>query len=404
MIGIVVPGLRLPLLGLAGVVGFTAYWITRKSRKVEMDLEGELGEGSTAPEEEINQQMLRIDPIALEVGAELADLADPAKDGELLERLKHVRRRIAMEFGVIAPGVRVRPHLSLPPGAYQIRIKGDLVAEGEVQVTHLLGIGPPEAMERPGLDGEPTTDPIYETPAIWLPKHQEQLALEAGLQVFDPMDVVSTHVAEIIKKNLADLLTREEVAELLNMARQDAPTVLAELVPNMLGLGQIRQVLQGLVQEQVPIKDLPTILNALADQAMFVKDAPALTEHVRVALRRKICQRYQSGDGQLYAFTLSSEAERVIQNSIQFVDNAHQLMMDPNQKTIFLSNLSEAIQSHQGQILDPVMVVNPRIRKHVKKLTESTFGNLAVLSYAEIAPGVHVINLQAVDVHQGQLA
>ncbi|MBC7643593.1 MAG: FHIPEP family type III secretion protein, partial [Thermoleophilia bacterium] len=388
---------HLPLLALAAAVGATAFLIARKTKQSAVELEGELGEAATSQPEEISQQMLRTDPISLEVGAALAELADPDKSGELLERLKQVRRRMAMDFGVIAPGVRVRPHAGLEPGAYQIRIKGDLVAEGDVMVTHLLGIGSDLDMLGDGV--EHTTDPIYGTAAVWLPRHMEQQALEHGMQVFDPQDVVSTHVSEVIKKNLAELLTREEVAELLNMARQDAPTVVAELVPNLLALGQIRQVLQNLVKEQVPIKDLPTILNSLADQAMFTKDAFQLTEHVRTALGRKICQRYQATDGLIRAFILSPDAERTIQNSIQFVENSQQLMLDPNQSKALQNNLSEALQRHRGQYLDPVIVVNGRIRRHVKALLERNFANMVVLSYSEVVGGVQLENLETVELH-----
>ncbi len=397
LLSVGVPGLAPALIPLALIVGGTSWMLTRKSKKQAMDLAGELAEAGDTPQEEISQQMLRIDPVSLEVGQALADMANPELDGELLERLKHVRRRIAMEFGVIAPGVRVRPHNGIEPGRYQVRIKGDLVAEGEVLPGHLLAIG--EDLDLPGVDYESTIDPIYNTPAIWVPASAQRIAEEHGLQVFDCQDVVTTHVAEIIKKNLAELLTREEVAELLNMARQDAPTVVAELVPNLLALGQIRQVLQNLVKEQVPIKDLPTILNALADQAIFTKDAFQLTEHVRAALARKICQRYQSPDGTLRAFVLDPNAEQTIQNSITFVENTQQLQLNPDSNRMLQGNISEALQRHRGQILDPIIVVNPRIRRHLKALLERNFANLVILGYSEIAPGVQVENLETITMH-----
>ena len=403
MIGIigVVPGLpHIPLLSLAFLLGFTAYQMNKRSKRAAQQLEGEIGD-PTAPAEEISQQMLRTDPILLEVGNDLAALADPelAGGGELLERLKHVRRRIALEYGVIAPGVRVRPHPSLNPGQYQLRIKGDLVAEGEVLVTHQLGIG--HDLSLPGIQAEETQDPIYGTPAVWIPNAQKDAAvsMQPDMQLFDAQDVVSTHVAEVIKLHLDELLTREEVAELLNMARQDAPTVVAELVPNLLSLGQIRQVLQNLVREQVPIKDLPTILNALADHSIYTKDSSSLTEHVRAALARKICQRYQSPDGMLHAFTLSPEAERAIQQSIQIDETGHVLRLDPNQSSALQGSLAHALTDHRGEYIDPVIVTPPKIRRHVKALLERNFSKLVVLSYSEIAPGVTVNNLDTVNIH-----
>ncbi|MCW2922146.1 MAG: flhA, partial [Thermoleophilia bacterium] len=219
------PGMpKIPMFTLAGSLAFAAWYMNKQKKDALIAESGEDLAADGGQQEEISQAMLRTDAIALEVGPELARLADPeAGGGELLERLKHVRRRVAMEFGVIAPGVRVRPHPSLEPGQYQIRIKGDLVAEGDVLVTHQLGIG--QDLDVPGVDVEHTTDPIYGTPAVWIPEQYANLGLQHGLQMFDAQDVVSTHVAEVVKQHLSELLTREEVAELLNMARQDAPMV-----------------------------------------------------------------------------------------------------------------------------------------------------------------------------------
>jgi flagellar biosynthesis protein FlhA len=394
------PGMpKLAMWGLAGALGMVAWSMTRKKKAL---LAAEVGEeiagGEPTPADEISQSMLRTDAISLEVGPELARLADPEVNGELLTRLKDVRRRIAMEFGVIAPGVRVRPHPSLEPGGYQIRVKGDLVAEGHVYTTHVLGIG--ANLEVPGIDVEHTTDPIYGTPAVWIPEQYRGLGEQQGLQVFDAQDVVSTHVAEIVKQHLAELLTREEVAELLNMARQDSPMVVQELVPNMLALGQLRQVLQNLVKEQVPIKDLSTILNALADNAVYTKDPHTLTEHVRAALGRKICARYQSQDGLLRAFMLSPDAERAIQGAIQLNESGQVLMLDPQTSQAIQNNLGQALAENRGAILDPVIITPPKIRRHVKALLERNFSKIVVLSYSEIVAGVQIESLATIEAHQ----
>lgn len=394
------PGMpKIPIFALALLLGGSAWWMARQKKAAEIAATGEDLASDGSPQEEISQAMLRTDAIALEVGADLARLADPdIGGGELLERLKHVRRRIAMEFGVIAPGVRVRPHPNLAPGQYQIRIKGDLVAEGEVLITHQLGIG--QDLDVPGIDVEHTQDPIYNTPAVWIPEQYAMLGEQHGLQMFDAQDVVSTHVNEVVKQHLSELLTREEVAELLNMARQDAPMVVQELIPNMLALGQLRQVLQNLVREQVPIKDLSTILNALADNAVYTKDPHTLTEHVRAALGRKICARYQSPDGTLKAFMLSPDTERAIQNAIQLNETGQVLMLDPNTSQAIQNNLAEAIAQHRGQILDPVIITPPKIRRHVKSLLERNFSKIVVLSYSEIVAGVQIDNLQMIEAHQ----
>lgn len=362
-------------------------------------------EPAVAAVDEITAAMLHVDKIALELGPGLTSLANPDEVGTLFERLKDVRRRIALEFGVIAPGVMSRPHAYLDPGGYQIRICGDLVAEGHVLLDHVMAVGQ-ERDERDvdlqtfSISGgriEHVVDPIYSAPAVWIPKSHEQEALDHGLQTFDAQDVVATHVAEVVKQHLAELLTREEVAELLNMARQDSPMVVQELVPNMLAIGQLRQVLQNLVREQIPVKDLSTILNALADNAVYTKDPHTLTEHVRQALGRRICSRYQSPDGMLRAFMLSPDAERAIQNAIQLNETGQVLMLDPTTSQAIQNNLAEALGRHRGSILDPVVVVPPKIRRHVKALLERHFAKIVVLSYSEIVMGVQVENLGMIE-------
>lgn len=382
---------NLALWTMAIACGGAAWFIDRKRKNVT-GLDDEMNSDG-APGEEIGASDLRVDQIQLEVGAELEALADPTLgNGVLLERLKEVRKRIAMEFGVIAPGVRVRAHHQLPDGGYQIRIKGDMVAEGHVLVTHELGVG--QDLDVAGIDGEETQDPIFGTPALWVPAHQVDIAKEAGLQLFEALDVVATHVAEIIKQHLDELLTREEVQELLNMARQDNPTVVAELVPNLLTLGQIRLVLQNLVAEQVPVKDLGTILNALADQAYQTKDVFQLTEFVRAALGRKICQRYQSPDGSLRAFTLDPNVERQLVGSISLNETGQFLALDPDLSDKLHNNLAGAIQDHRHELYDVVILCQPKLRRFVKKLFERAFPKLVVMSYSEVVSGVHIENIE----------
>jgi flagellar biosynthesis protein FlhA len=334
-------------------------------------------------EDEITAAMLRVDRISLELSTDLAEIADPdIDDNNLIDKLKNVRRRVAMEFGVIAPGVLVRPQPELAPGNYQIRINGVLAASGAVRLTHWLGIG--RNLDVPGIDVEPATDPIYDSPAVWILEQYVLLAEEHGLTTYSPGDVISTHVAEVTKQHLAEVLTREEVAELLNMARQDSPMVVQELVPNMLSLGQIRQVLQNLVREQVSIKDLSTILNALADQAVYTKDPLSLTEHVRAALGHAICSRYVATDSTLVAYRLGSNAERAIQNAIQLSESGQVLVLDPDTSTALCDQLAELMARDSAVSSPPVMVVPTKIRRHVRTLLSRAAPTLVVLGDAEI--------------------
>ncbi len=347
-------------------------------------------------DEEIALDSLRIDRLSLEVGSDLARRADPDDvDGDLLARLRDMRRRVAIETGVIAPGVRVRPHPSLEDGEYVLRIGGNEIARGRVDLSRWLGVG--QELDLPSGDGTRVTDPIYGTPAVWIADRDREAALAQGLQLFEAEDVVTTHVAEVIKSHLGELLSREEVAELLNLARKECPMVVQELVPNMLSLGQLRQVLQHLVAEQVPIKDLSTILNTLADNAVYTKDPSALVEHVRVALGRTICSRYASDDGSLKVFLLSPDAERAIQNAIQLNETGQVLMLDPNTSQAIQQSLTDAIDHARGTILDPVVVAPPKIRRHVRALLARSFPKLVVLSHGEIPAGMQLDSLQRIE-------
>lgn len=354
-------------------------------------------EDAEGKQEEISQKMLRVDTLALEVGSGLAALADPEQgDSELLERLKHVRRRIAMEFGVIVPGVRVRPHPQYEPGHYGIRVHGDLIAEGDVLLTHHLGVG--KDLDVKGVQVEHVLEPIYGSPAVWIPEADASVGENQGLQMYDPQDVVATHVAEITKQHLAEILSREEVAELLNMARQDHPMVVQELVPNMLALGQLRQVLQRLVSEQIPIKNLGLILNALADHAIYTKDPVALAEHVRRALGRKITARYVNADGALNVIELSPRVEQAIQNAIQLKEAGQVLVFEGDAASAICDALLATAREHRDEMPAPVVLVQRKIRRFVRDLTAQPFPQLVVLSEDEVVTAKTITTLATVDV------
>lgn len=334
-------------------------------------------------------------PITIELAADLA--RDKKLRRALGERLPHVARRINLELGVATPPIQIRELPRCGPGAYEIRLGGDLHAEGYAKAGHLLGIG--QDLNLPEVEVEHAADPIYGTPAAWFPVSAADVAEQHGLQVFDVADVIGTHTAEVIKHNAAELMTRDSVAALLRVARTRSPMAVRELVPSQLTLGQVRNVLQNLLREQVPIKDLSTILNTLADHAGQTTDPAALTEHVRCALGRKICARYESPDGMLKAFMLSPDAERAVQNSIRRRDTGDVPALDPTTSQAIQNNLADALSRHRGQILDPVLITPPKIRPHVQQLLARNFSRIAVISYAEIVAGVQIDNLETIEAH-----
>jgi flagellar biosynthesis component FlhA len=341
--------------------------------------------------------LVRADPTLV---LELGEAFEPHFQ-ELEDKLYGIRRRVAERSGVVTPEVLLRRRERtddgryMSGGQYQIRVHGDLVADGEVLLTHSLGVGQGDPIaDRDVVDA---IDPIWGLPAIWVPADYTELGEQNGWQMFDPLDVIATHVNDVVTAHLGELLDREATAELLNLARRETPMVVQELVPNLLSLGQIRQVFQSLVREQVPLTDMSTILNALADNAVYTKDPLALAEHVRAQLGRKICARYQSPDGTLKAFMLSPDAERAIQNAIQLNETGQVLMLNPNTSQAIQNNLAEALRVHRREMLDPILIAPPKIRRHVQRLLERNFSRIVVLSYSEIVAGTQIDNLETIE-------
>ncbi len=282
-------------------------------------------------------------PIELHVDG----VPSPEELDELTDALALARRRLAGEYGLIVPDAVILPDPDRTGSRIELLVRGSVVGQ---------------------------TD-----------------AADSG-----PLALRAQRLAGLLESHLAELIDREVTSELLDVAREIAPVVVRELVPNMLALGQVRLVLQNLVREQVPIKDLSTILNALADQAVYTKDPHALTEHVRMALGRKICARYQSDDGSLRAFLLSPDAERAIQNAIQLNETGQVLMLDPNTSQAIQTQLATALERFPD-VLEPVVVTPPKIRRHVRALLERSFPKIVVISYSEIVAGVRIDNLQTIE-------
>ncbi|PIQ24967.1 flagellar biosynthesis protein FlhA [bacterium (Candidatus Blackallbacteria) CG17_big_fil_post_rev_8_21_14_2_50_48_46] len=384
------------------VVAFVVY---RKSvKKAQMVVEEE--EDSAIPEQEVKKpenvlQVMEVHPLALEMGLDLIPLVDPSQGGDLLDRVVPMRVQIAMELGFVMPGIQFKDNLNLRPNEYSIKVKGIEVARGEILMGYMLAIQQPDTDVSQELVGFPTKDPAFGTPAVWVAGYEAQRAAQLGYMVTDPTNVLITHVAEIVKTFAHEILSRQEVQVMINKVKEKHPVVVKELIPDLLSLGGVQKVLQNLIRERVSIRDLATILEKLTDFAKINQDPDTLSELARQSLSRQICNNLSNEQNIIPVITLDPKVEQAVQESIQQTAQGAVLALNPQVSQQILAKLANEVQAATNAGHNPVVLCNPQIRPHVKKLTERNFPMLTVLSYNEIAPKIKIQSIGAVTISFG---
>ena len=391
-----IPGLPfIPFLVLSILLAFIAFRV-QQGQEAEAIAAAEDIPETLRPTEDNYEEMLNIDLLELEVGYGLIPLVDSAQDGELLPRIRSIRKQFALDSGFIVPPIHIKDNLQLKPNEYAILLKGISIAGGEIMPGHFLAMNPGLASEP--LKGIATTEPAFGLPATWISEDKKERAQIAGYTVVDGTTVTTTHISEIIKRHAHELIGRQEVQNLLDNFGKSYPKLVEELTPNLLPLGTIMRVLQNLLREQVSIRDLRTILETLADWGPSMTDADLLTEQVRQAMARSISGNYADDSQTLSLLTLDHELEETLQDSVHRTPDGSYLALDPHKAQVFLEGLSETIQSLGGGTT-PVLLCSPTIRLHVKRLTERYISNLVVLSHNEIAPHLKVRSVGAVSIN-----
>ncbi len=384
------PGLpTIPFLLIAGIIGFTAY--TVRQRKIDeaiaetqpLQQEAELPEST-----EKIEQLLQVDPLELEIGYNLIALVDTEQGGDLFERITSMRKQIAMEIGIIVPPIRVRDNLQLEPDQYVVKIRGIEIANNDILMGHLLAMNPGQVEKE--LEGTQTIEPAFQLPAVWIKPEKRQEAEIAGYTVVEPSAVLATHLMELIRKNSDKLLGRQEVKQLLDNLKKEYPTVVEELVPDQLNIGSIQKVLQNLLRENLPIRDLVTILETLADYTGMTKNIEVLTEYVRHSMSETIAKIYQDDAGIIRAITLDPQIEQVITNSLQKQANNNNLGLSPAVLQQIYQNVAANVEHVTALGYQPVIVCSPTIRAYLHKLLEGTFPDLAVVSFGELPAEVQI--------------
>jgi flagellar biosynthesis protein FlhA len=347
-------------------------------------------------DDEASEQIKSIRPLEmleLEVGYGLVPLVDAAQEGELLERIRSIRKNIAQKMGFIVPPIHIHDNLQLKPYEYSLLIKGAKVGGGELN-GQLLAMD--SGAVTGDIEGLRTTEPVFGLPAIWIKAADKDQAQLNGYTVVENTTIIATHISEIIKKHSHELVGRQELQQLLDNLAANCPKVVEELVPSLLSLGTVLRVIKNLLKENVSIRDLRSIMEILADYAVISKDPEVLTEFVRQALSRFIVDQLKREDDTLCVICLDRQLEEIVAESVQVSEQGSYLAIEPSTAQRILNNIRQAMEKFNQTGSIPVLICSPSIRRHVKKFTERFIANLAVLSHNEIPPNIKIQSLGAV--------
>ncbi len=385
-----IPGFpKIPFVVLGAVAITAAFAGVARAHEEKRSQEAE---APVAPkEQERVEDYLHVDPMELEIGYGLIPLVDVNQGGDLLDRITMIRRQLATDLGIIIPPVRIRDNIQLKPNEYRVKIRTISVGEGELMSGAYLAMNPGTATRK--IRGIETVEPAFGLPALWVTESQREAAEMAGYTVVELPAVLATHLTELIKRHAHELLTRQDVQHLIDNVKEASPAVVEELIPNVLSLGEVHKVLQNLLREKVSIRDLPRILETLADIAPRNKNIDILTEYVRNGLAHQICETYKNEDGIVPVITMDPNLEARLEGGIQEVDGGFRLALAPNDAGRVIEAIGQQVQAAKEQGETPIVICSPTIRSQVKRLTESNYPDLIVLSYNEIIPGVEIRSL-----------
>ena len=331
---------------------------------------------------------LETQAIEREFGYGIIPLADVNQGGDLLDRVVMIRRQIALELGTVVPIIRLRDNIQLNPNQYIIKIKGIQVSEGEILFDHYMAMNPGYVEEE--ITGIPTFEPSFHLPAIWITEGQRERAESLGYTVVDPPSIIATHLTEIIRQHIDELLSRQDVQNLVNNMKETNPSLVDELVPKLLGLGEIQKVLQNLLKEGISIRDLLTIMETLADYAPATRDTDILTEYVRQSLKRAISTKYFPPHETTNVVTLDPKVEQEIMGSVKQTENGAFLNLDPGRSRAIIDSVGKEVQKLENLGKNPIVITSPIVRMYFKRLTEDYYRELVVVSYNEVETNVEL--------------
>lgn len=385
-----IPGLpKAPLIVIGALMfalGYTLSNAAKKPQEIVVDDKLEkMAKEARKPENIVS--LLQVDPIEMEFGYSIIPLADAKKGGDLLDRIVMIRRQCAMELGVIVPSVRLRDNIQIDADEYVVKIKGIEVARGSVMINHYLAMNSSNADVK--LKGKETTDPAFGLPAIWIDDKEREKAELYGFTIVDPPSVIATHLTEIIKKYSYELMTRQQTQILVDHLKETQEALVEDVIPKIVGLGDLQKVLSNLLREGIPIKDMATIVEILGDYGSLTHDPIILTEYVRQGMKRAITNKY-APDKKLRVVTVSADLEQMMIENIHQSEQGVFMTLDPKTIQKILKNLRPVIEKQLSFGIQPVVLTSPQVRPHFKRLTEQLAPDLIVLSFSEIEQSVEI--------------
>lgn len=336
--------------------------------------------------------LLTVDPICIEVGYSLLPLVDQNSGGRFMDRIVMLRKQFADELGIVIPPVRMRDSSQINPNQYEVKLKGETVAIGEVLVDHYLALAPGALAPGDEIDGIDTVEPAFGMPAKWISDDKRVKAEMAGYTLIDATSVIVTHLSELIRAHAYELLTRQEVKKMLENLKKTNPTIVEETVPSVISQNELQKVLRNLLRENVPISDMETILETLADYAPTVKDSDILTEYVRQALKRTITHRFSEA-GQLKVLSLDSEIENKIINSVKKMEGGAYLALDPAIIQKIVASTTKKVEEMRQMVQVPIILTSPIVRVYYKKMLDQFCPNVVVLSFNDVDSSVQIQSL-----------
>jgi len=393
--GLTILGLFTKLPTLIFVAYGVVFIMVGRSIQAKIEVAKTEAEAGAAEEEDLPirrpenvREIILPDQVELEFGYGIIPLADVNQGGDLLDRVVLIRRQIALELGCVVPTIRLRDNIQLNPNQYVIKIKGIAVSEGEILFDHYMAMNPGYVEEE--ITGIPTFEPSYHLPAIWITESQRERAESYGYTVVDPPSIIATHLTEVIKGHLDELLTRQAVQELINNIQEANQVLVSELIPKLLGIGEVQKVLQNLLREGIAIRDMVTIMETLADYAPTTRDTDVLTEYVRQALKRAISNKYFPGGETTSVVTLDPVAEQDIMNSVKQTEQGAYITLDPEKTQRLMQSVKVEAEKLENLGKNPIIVTSPIVRMYFKRLTKDYYPDLIVISYNEIESNVEL--------------
>jgi flagellar biosynthesis protein FlhA len=386
-----VPGLpTIPFMLIGAVMAVVATSTSRtklleeQKRRRADELEKRAAEVPEPEERPID--LLQVDTMEVELGYALIPIADAAQGGDLLNRVSMIRRQMALKMGFMVPPIRIRDNMQLEPNEYVILIREAEVARYTLYVDHFLAMDPGLAKE--SLPGLATVEPAFGMPAVWVTAEQKDAAEKLGYTVVDPPSVLATHLTEIIKRYAHELLTRQDVSDLIENLKKTTTAVVDELIPTRMSIGEVQKVLQNLLRERVPIRNLERVLEILSDYATITKDLDLVTEYVRQGLARTICSDYVGADGKMHVMTLAPDIEQDIAGSVQEIHGVSRAVLEPGHIQRIISSVARAVEKMVSMGNQPIILCAAQARRFMKRMVEKQLPNVAVLSFNEIDPSV----------------